>query len=358
MPENRYEFYTEVTDFWDAMYAACKDATQTIDLEQYIFLSDAIGSKFVELLKEKSKSGVKVRMILDAVGSASFYTSPVPEELRRMGIEVRFFNVISPWRLHTFTSWFFRDHRKNLVIDRTIGFTGGTGIGDHMKEWRDTNAKILGPVVGEMLGSFEEFWQASHGNNWMSRMRILRVNFKKNFFITNSPYTNKRFLYHTFLDSLRGAQKSIYLTNPYFIPDIRLKRVLRLAASRGVDVKVLIPEKLDVLLIATATASNLGTLLRSGVRIFRYQKRMHHGKIATVDGDWGMFGSFNLDNMSFLYNFEANVVSSDKAFVRTLDSHFEADLLQAVEIQYKDWHNRPLISKVREFFVGFVAGFL
>lgn len=340
------------------MLLSCRTARHSIDIEQYIFCPDTIGKEFLQVLKERAESGVKVRMLLDTVGSWALYKSAYPADLKKVGVEIRFFNPISPWRIHNFTSWVFRDHKKALIVDGETGFTGGSGIGDHMKSWRDTNVKVVGPAVREIADAFQEIWDGSVAQTLPQRIKRFKSNLPKRFFLTNSPFFKKRFLYYALIENLRYAKKSIKLANPYFIPDRRLMRVLRLAATRGVEVQILVPKTCDIPVILTASQSTFETLLEDGVKIFQYEKEFHHAKTAVVDEDWATVGSFNLDNMSFLYNFEANLVSTEKEFVGPLTEQFEADLLHAEEVTLEAWRKRPWNKKIREFFVFLIKGFL
>ncbi|MES3004750.1 MAG: phospholipase D-like domain-containing protein [Patescibacteria group bacterium] len=355
---NNFEFYTDTVNSWTGMLSACREAKESIDIEQYIFLKDKIGEEFLDIFKEKARSGVRVRILADAVGSYSLNSSVILKELADSGIQVRFFNPISPWRIHTIFSWFFRNHKKVLVVDKKIGFTGGVGVGDHMKTWRDTAARLEGPVVEEMSQAFQEMWNLAEEKDIVIRIKEFRLNKIKRDFITNSPYFKKRFLYYTLMEALRGAKKSIYLTTPYLIPDRRLIRILRLAAVRGVDVKIIVPETIDVLLVATASHSSYSELLRNGVKIFKYRPSILHAKTAIVDNQWGTYGSFNLDSLSFVYNYEANVVTVDTNAVAELMEHFYTDLTHSREITYTEWKRRPFLRKFQEFFIRPVRGFL
>ncbi len=356
--ESSYEFYTTGHETWESMLDACRKAEKTIDLEQYIFYADSIGKEFIDIFIQKSRSGVKVRMLLDTVGSYLFYSSSVPAALRKEGIEVRFFNPISPWRIYTFTSWIFRNHRKSLVIDGKISFTGGTGMAEYMGKWRDTNARIEGVISTEMSESFEEMWRQASDGNIFRRFKKARSVLKRHFYIPNTPYFRRRYLYYCLVEAMRGATKNIWLTTPYFILDRRLMRILRLAVRRGVDVRVILPSKSDVPIMETASNSSVEGLLRDGVRIYKYLPAIMHGKTAIVDDEWGTFGSFNLDNLSFVYNFEANVVSTESACVSNLRKHFLADIAASKEILWKDWQDRPLSEKIKEFCVAPIRSFL
>lgn len=353
-----FELYSSTRGTWDAMLKACSEAKKSIDIEQYIFQNDEIGSKFLEIFRAKVHNGVKVRMLIDMVGSYDFYASELPEELKKLGIEIRFFNKISPWRLHNFTSWFFRNHKKTLIIDGDTAFTGGTGIGFHMAEWRDTTARVHGESAREIGEAFNELWWFTEDRRLVRRINNLRKYKQKRSFITNSPYIKKRFLYYTFIETLRLAKKSIYLTTPYFIPDRRLVKVLTSAARRGVDVQIIVPKILDVPIVASASHSYYEHLLKKGVRIFKYQPKILHAKTAIVDGTWTSFGSFNLDSLSFLYNFEANIVTIDSKLVSEIENHFHNDISESKEILEEEWKNRGLKARVQEFFARSFSAFL
>lgn len=353
-----WRFYTSSQLAWEAMLIECQSAKKSIDIEHYIFASDRIGGRFIEVLKEKSKEGVVVRILLDMVGSFDFYNSSVPEELRKSGIEVKFFNIISPWRIHNLFSWFLRDHKKILVVDEKVGFTGGLGIRDNMTEWRDITARLEGNVVGEMRDSFLDMWMLADSKNLFSKVKLIKKYVKRKDFITNDPYFRRRYLYHAITEALRGAKKNIYITTPYFIPDRKLSRVLRQAVRRGVDVKILLPLVFDVPIIGSGVESTFETTLRHGIKIFRYQPVFLHTKTIVVDDAWATFGSSNMDNLSFRFNHEANAVTNDRKCVNDLTAHFYEDLKNSKEVVYKEWRERPLIAKMREFFISKIRSLL
>ncbi len=208
------------------MKEACLNARKSIDIEQYIIERDDVGSELLEILIRKRREGVHVRILADMVGSYGLFASSVPESLSAVGIEVRFFNIIRPWRIHNFFSWFFRDHRKILVIDSTIGFVGGVGFRSDMRRWRDTHVKVVGRVVEEMRHAFEEMWETAGKENFFRRMKRTR-SFGHGFhFLTNSPFLRRRFIYRELLAAITKAQKNVFITTPYFIPDGRLRRAL------------------------------------------------------------------------------------------------------------------------------------
>lgn len=351
MKEGVQQFFTQSDEAWEEMLALCEQAHSTIDMEQYILTNDEIGSRFLEVFIRKAKEGVKIRLICDTAGSYFFYNSPIPDELRRIGIEIRFFNIISPWRIHNFFSWFFRDHRKLLVVDATVGMIGGVGIRADMASWRDTTTKVAGAIVVEMQHSFNDMWLLAAEKNIFARIKRSKWAVRGFNIVTNAPYPRKRFLYHQIIDAIGSAQKYVYLTTPYFVPNPKLLRVLKLAVHRGVDVRIIVPKTSDIILVNRASHSFFFELLSAGVRIYEYEETFIHAKTAVIDDEWCTLGSFNFDNLSFTYNHEANLVSTDKKNIARIKQHFETDISRSAEIYTATWVKRPVLWKVREFFI-------
>jgi len=342
-----WSLYSNTKDAWEAMYADCEKATKTIDFEMYILAIDEIGTRFIDLFIKKSQEGVKVRLLLDMVGSYALYISGLPEQLHRSGIEVRFFNPVSPWRLRNFTSNFFRTHKKLLVIDHKIVHTGGINIRDDMTSWRDSGVRLDGELAEEAAFIFARMWRiVEHGKFLPFHKPSVYV---KNFaFRTNSPHFRQRFIYNELIEVIRNAKKYVYLTTPYFVPDIRLLRVIRLAAKRGVDVRILLPLNSNFKTVDAAAQSYFTLLLKSGVKIYQYSDAMLHAKTAVVDRSWATVGSFNLDSLSLLFNYELNVVSNSEDFAFELQELFIKDLKNAKEIKAVDWYKRSYFKKFVE----------
>lgn len=338
-------FYTRPEDAWDVMYADCEKAARSIDMEQYIFNCDQVGQRFCELFSRKAKEGVRVRMLCDAVGSADLVNSKQALQLTKDGVDLRFFNPISPWRLDNYSSWFLRDHRKILVIDGIVGHVGSVGINERMGGWRDTHARFQGSVVTAMSAVFLVLWEIA--------LRKKHIRFPKVFnnldgyeVSTNSPRIGQRYIYRSMIDAIRSATKYIYLTTPYFIPDLPFFRSLRLAARRGVDVKLLLPGRSDHKSLDIAANSYFGLAMKSGIRIYKYiSTRVLHAKTVVIDDKWATMGSCNLDNLSLKYNYEANVTSIDSKYILELKKHFLEDLLVSEMVDREKWVKRSIISK-------------
>lgn len=356
-------FFRSGRESWDAMIQLCERATSSIDMEQFIFSDAGIGLHIAKLLIKKAQAGVRVRVLCDTVGSWDLYNSSLSKEMRDAGVDIRFVNIVGPWRVNNISSWFFRDHRKLLIIDAdapgaasapgAAGFTGSGGVRDDMAHWRETNVLVTGNIVQEMLHSFTEMWERTGDTHMVSRISRSRKYVRGFQFISNAPYFRKRFLYHTIIDALKTAQSHIYLTTPYLVPDRRLMRTLRLAVKRGISVKIIVPkERFEVEpFVGSAIRSYYEPLLRAGIQIYEYNTSFMHAKTITIDGAWATAGSFNLDSLSFIYNYEANIVSTDPQFVGPLTTHFTEDLLHTDQILLSEWVKRPLYEKFLELLV-------
>ncbi len=346
-PDPIVRFHTTTQTSWDAMLDAIRNATKTIEFEQYIFVNDVIGSNFLKTIVRKAEEGVKIKLLFDMVGSLSFYLSDLPEHLREKGIEVLFFNPISLWRLGNITSHFFRDHRKILIIDGVVGFVGGVGIADYMSTWRDTMVEIHGEFVKNIQLTFDTVWKRIlTGLHRRFKKDLL---FHKDFeVLINSPRFKQRFLYHAYIDQIRNAEKYIYLAAPYFVPDRRFLRALRVAAHRGVDVRVVLPEVSDAYFVDYVQSWYITRCIKSGIKVYAYKGPFYHVKMAAIDDAWATVGSSNLDNLSFLFNYEINIASSNHRFVDSVKRDFERDISNCEEILPEKWDKRFFIRKILE----------
>ncbi len=359
MKETYWKLYTENEEGFEAMLTACESAEKSIDLEQFIFVTDDIGKRFIEVCARKASQGVKVRFIWDAAGSFTFFGSSIVEDLKSKGIELIFFKTLLPnfFEIHNYKSWYFRNHRRTLVIDGVIAFTGSICVSDKMINWRDTLVSVKGPVVKDMQNAFERMWDRA------SRKKLARIKKEEHSdhefkYITNNPLPRNRRLYNHVVEAIRNAKKNIYITTPYFVPTRRLLRVLRLAAHRGVDIKIIIPQSTDYPIVDICGRSFFAKMLQSGIKIYLYEGRMLHSKTMVIDDDWASVGTLNLDTISLLYNFEANLVTSNKNFTDELLNHFNNDLKSSVEITGQGWKDRYWIEKVAEFFIRLLRDFL
>ncbi|MBL8031338.1 MAG: hypothetical protein JNK33_03380 [Candidatus Doudnabacteria bacterium] len=348
-PEAECTLYTNVPAIWQTMLDDCAAATKSIDMEQYIFCADTVGRKFLEVFKEKARTGVRVRLLLDAVGSWSVYrNTQIHTELREAGVELRWYNRFVPLLLHRLGSVYFRNHRKLLIVDGVIGHIGGVNIREDMRTWRETHARLRGLVVRSMVQSFTVLWRKCKISVPYLVKRPKGKEMLDFTFLTNSPGSRRGYVYKAVCKAIQQAQTRVWITVPYFIPPRHFMYLLKQARLRGVDVRVLLPEKNDLQLLGIGMHSYFGTLLRSGIELYLYQPSVLHAKVVVCDERWATLGSLNFDNVSLRFNLEANLVSTRPELVHELAGHFEQDLAQSKALTYDLWRQRPLTHKILE----------
>lgn len=342
-----WKFFLKSQDAWDVMYEDCRGAKHSIDLEQYILRYEPATVRFFDVFIAKAKAGIRVRMLCDMTGSYQIYESPVIKDMRDAGVEVQFVHPISPWRVTNFTSWFFRDHRKLLLIDGAIGHMGGMGIFEKSKTWRDTNIRIIGPVVAQMVEAFDAMWSAvQHGRfGKAKRKRAMMDGFM---LLTNGAKFRQRHFYKNMSRTLKKATSYAYFSTPYLVPPFRFFRKLQRAARRGVDVRILVSQTSDSRIMDCASQSFFTLALKSGIRLYAYQRNVMHAKTAIIDDQWATVGSTNLDNQSFKFSYEANLVTSDHVAIAELKGQFRDDLEHAEELYLDAWEQRSIFSKFLE----------
>lgn len=356
MSQTPWVLYHSTRETWDAMLEAINSAKKSIDLEQFIFVNDEIGRAFIDACAKKAAEGVRVRFLWDAAGSFDFFGTFLVSDLSDRGIQVAFFNTFIPRTLRAPKWWFFRNHRRSLVIDSEIAFTGSISIWNRTVNWRETTVRLTGDIVKEIERAFAVIWDRANSIkvDWGSDKHIAQSGFN---YITNSPTKNRHFIYYRLIDAIRGAQNYIYLTTPYFVPDRRLLRVLRLASRRGVDVRILIPQRSDHKIVDIGAQTFYTSLLKAGVKIYKHSTFIH-SKVAIIDGEWSTVGTMNLDTVSLKFNFEANVISTNSDFAEELRTQFTKDLAGAELIKRDDWEKRGSTQRLIEFFVRFIREFL
>jgi cardiolipin synthase len=351
------------------MMAAARAATSSINLETYIFDQDKVGIEFADLLIEKQRQGVQVNLMYDAVGAlatpAAFF-----ERMRAAGIRVVAFNPVNPakakgnWDLNN------RNHRKLMVVDGRVAFTGGINISstyansslfrsghkpanlDSSKVgWRDTHVKIEGPAVAPLQWSFVNQWVQQEAGDLP----------KADYFPALTPAGDKLVrvlaanpesasdIYKSLVVAISEAKKSVHITAAYFVPDQQIIDALVAAAARGADVKLVLPGVSDHSMIRYAGQGFYDQLLTAGVQIYELQIAVLHAKTAVIDGAWSTIGSANIDRRSFLHNYELNVVIIDPAFGRDMESAFNEDLRDSKQVTPEQWRHRPWSDRIREW---------
>ncbi|MFA6601891.1 MAG: phospholipase D-like domain-containing protein [Candidatus Paceibacterota bacterium] len=358
MSETNWKLYSRNGEAWQSILNDCRLAEKSIVLEQFIFVNDDFGRELIDICAKRAAAGVTVRFLWDAAGSFTFFGTGIAEDLKKRGIELLFWKTLVPgyFKVPNFRAWYFRNHRRTLVIDEKIGYTGSICVDDRFRNWRDTNVRVEGPVVSEMSLAFERMWSRALKTKKQPRRRpASRAEFR---YITNYPAPGRRHVYKALIEAIRKADKTVYITTPYFVPTHRLARTLKAASNRGVDVRLIIPEKSDHYAVDLGARAFFKMLLTAGVRIFLYTGNMIHSKATTIDGTWATIGSMNLDSASLLYNFEANLVTTNDQFAQELTEHFKKDLLEAKEVYLHEWNKRFFLEKIPEILIHLVRKFL
>jgi len=359
---NRIDILLNGDDTYPAMLRDIRAAKSTITFAQYLFEGGSLAKEFAEAFAERCRAGVEVDILLDSHGSGR-----TPAEIlglmRDAGCHVEFFrrieapSIIFPWKLLEYN---YRSHRRILVVDGKIGFTGGYGISDSWtgngrteEHWRDTNTRIEGPAVKFLQAAFAESWLettavAIGGEGYFPRLEpVGKVPAQ---IVSSSPAGGSFQNYLLFLLSINSARKSILITNPYFIPDDVMTEALLKAARRGVNVVVLVPGKIDSQLTSATSRGHYGRLLLGGAEIFEYQAALLHAKTMVIDGIWATIGSSNLDNRSFALNQEINLTVYDVSLARRLEEIFREDLKYSKKVTYDDWNSRSIFERLFELF--------
>jgi cardiolipin synthase len=342
-----------------AMLAAIRGARRSITFETFIYWRAKIGREFAEALAERSRSGVRVHVLIDFVGSSKMEPGLL-ELIRDAGGEIDKFHPLSWYHLSRFNN---RTHRKLLIVDGRIGFTGGVGIADEWRgnaqdpeHWRDTHYQVEGPVVAQMQAAFMANWiktksAVEHSEAYFPALEPAGEHFAQMFH--SSPQEGSENIRLMYLLSIAAAQRSLLLEQAYFVPDDLTVELLLAARKRGVRVEVITPgPHTDQTLVRRASRSRWGPLLEAGVKIHEFQPTNFHCKLMVVDGLWCSVGSTNFDNRSFRLNDEANLNIHDAGFAHQLEELFAEDKRRSREISLTEWQHRPMKEKLLEHAMG------
>ncbi|MFC5460469.1 phospholipase D-like domain-containing protein [Massilia niabensis] len=355
---NRVEALLNGDQIFPAMLAAIRGAQKSITFETYIYWSESIGHEFSDALCERARAGVKVHLMLDFVGSMKMDDAAL-QKMRDAGVQVQRYHKPTWWKLARLNN---RTHRKLLIVDGAVGFTGGVGIADQWrgnaqdeKHWRDTHFRIEGPVVGQMQAVFTDNWTKATGKVLDGALYfpplVARGTMPAQMF-SSSPTGGSASMHLMYLLAITAARESIDLSASYFVPDELAIRALVAAAKRGVRVRIITPgTKIDAEVVRQASRERWGRLLEAGVQIAEYQPTMYHVKALIVDALMVSVGSTNFDNRSFSINDEANLNVLDADFARVQVAVFEDDWRRARRMTLATWQNRPWTEKLSgEFF--------
>jgi cardiolipin synthase len=376
--DNEAKLLIDGPQTYKAMFNAIEQAHNHINIEVYIFQDDEVGKKLSDLLVEKQHQGVQVKLIYDSLGCIST-SKYIFKKLTDAGAKVHEFNPVNPieGKALDFNN---RDHRKILVVDGTVGYTGGINISSVYSQgssfnvpsaltdnaprdegWRDTQIEIRGPAVAELQKIFLHTWnqfnedeasgaEADKKNSAQYFPSLGHKGDKVVRVIASSPDDKKNIIYADLLTAIRQARHSVHLTMAYFSPGEPTLNELRNAARRGVDVTLVLPGFSDIWLIFEAGRAHYSSLLKSGVKIYERRDALLHAKTAVIDGVWSTVGSTNMDMRSFLHNNEVNVVILGSDFGDDMEEMFRRDIASGTPVTREAWSRRPLMARLRQLF--------
>jgi cardiolipin synthase len=343
---NQVQALVNGDEIFPAMLDAIRSAQTSITLETYIYWSGSVGRDFTDALIDRSKQGVRIKVLLDWFGSD--LDAKLLEEMRAGGVDIQRYN---PPEWHNLQRMNHRTHRRLLVVDGRVGFIGGAGLSDKWsgdaqgpEHWRDSHFRVEGPVVTQLQAAFIDNWIATTGEVLYSPDYLPRVADSGNAsaqIFTASPGGGSKSMQLMYLMAITSAARSIDLSAAYFIPDAVALKSLVAALQRGVRVRFILPgPHMDSRLVQHASRASWGELLKHGAEIHEYQPTMFHCKVMVVDGLWVSVGSTNFDSRSFSINDEANLNVYDAAFATALTAIFDDDLRQSRRISLDEWQDR------------------
>lgn len=356
--EFSYQFYNTTKSAWEAMYRGISVAQKSVYWEVYALLDDISGKPFIDLLCEKAKYGIDVKIIIDGVGSYHL-TDEATKRLRLAGAKVFIFNRLYPGL--NLVNWskrlWYRTHRKVLIIDEETVFIGGVNVEDLATDWDDLHLKLTGRIVRPMLYGFAQSYVHSGGNEEEVRQFLHSdlssgINdFKEKVnFIVNTPYIKESPIKEIYTRALNTAKESFNLLTPYYVPDFKFLEMVSKARRRGVAVNVILPLKTDVRVMQYMARAFYGISVKDGA-VFYFLRNMNHGKAVTSDNKMGFVGSANLTHRGFFINQEAGVVFSHEQMINDLNRILDDWKKTAVPLSEVGWEKRNWYVRFKDWWV-------
>lgn len=353
---NRYDVLTNGDQIFPAMLEAINGAKRRISFETYIYDTGDVASQFTAALEAAARRGVHVNLVVDSVGGSAMSRADI-KRLGAAGCKIGNFHSLRWYNLEDVN---YRTHRKILVVDGEVGFTGGAGVADHWlghaqdkEHWRDTQVRMRGPIVRVLEGAFYEnfFETAGIVAPELDDLRKEEDDTGSALVLRSSPTGGSSDLKRLYLLGIASARRTVDIASPYFVTDESSDWSLKDAVGRGVKIRVLVEgDKTDAMPVKYASREAYERLMALGIEIYEYQPTMMHAKVIVVDGEWSMFGSANFDNRSLELNDEMNVAVSDKAFAARLAQDFEQDIRSSRKLDSASWRQRSRLEKIRERF--------
>jgi cardiolipin synthase len=356
---NHAEILNNGDAIFPAMTEAIRNARMTVNLESYIFKDDKAGAIIAGALIDAARRGIEVRVLVDGTGSSHSWA--ILDRMKAAGVKAYVYHPIRLWSLYKIGR---RSHRKILVVDGAVSFTGGFCIADdwlgdarNPKEWRDMMVRATGPVSAQMQAIFSENWTYTTGEILAGDKfypRIAPAGDLQAQAIKVSRGDSSSLAEMLFILAIQSARKSIHIQNAYFVPDAQIREALVQAAKRGVDVRVMVPGRhIDMPLVRMASRRHYGELLTGGVRILEYNRTMMHNKDAVIDGIFSTIGSINFDQRSLRENAEESLSFYDRDFAARLEATFANDEKSCREVTYRNWKKRGPEQRLVELVSGF-----
>jgi cardiolipin synthase len=352
---NRVDFYHDGPPAFDAMFEAIRAARHHVHLQTFIFQPDATGQLFLDLLTQKAKEGVQVRLLYDAMGSIRFHRQLLAP-LWAAGGKSSVFFPLNPFRRRLQVN--MRNHRKIMVIDGQIGFVGGLNVGDEYLGkvtrfgfWRDTHLRIEGPAVSDLQRVFCEDWDFAAEEHLEDRSYFAPRTEDGPYpvqVIDSGPDRELKGIREMYFAAILQARRRVWIASPYFVPDAGLRDALRLAGYRGVDVRLLGQYHPDKWIPLYAARYYWTEMLEAGVKVYQYTRGMMHAKVVLVDEDWATVGTANLDNRSLYLNFEVNCLLYSPQAVAELEAAFCRDLGHSIRLDRDVYSRRPFAGRLLE----------
>lgn len=343
--ETTWKITSKTSEVWDEVLESLNKAEFSIDLEHYIvsdFSTGQIGYKLLEILKTKARNNVRVRVLVDAIGSFDFLTNNKQVELEEAGIEVKVFKTPPTKKINDFLGLFLRDHRKLIIVDGKVAFIGGVCFQEIQVDWQDINIKITGEIVPTLQIVFDNMF-ISLGK--VKLKKIIRTN--DNFAVLSGAPRNRQ-IYREMLVAIRQAKMSVTILTPYFAPPTKLLIALLRASRRGVKITLLFSKNTDNVVGDLVLRSYISLFLRKSMKVFFGTETVNHGKAVVVDEKWATVGSANFDRLSLLYNSELNIMIENKLFVDDLSRVLNEVRLSSTELKLDEWMKRSMKEKILE----------
>lgn len=357
---NRIQLLQNGDGVFPAMVRAIAAARHTVNLESYIFSDDAAGSLITDAVVGAAQRGVEVRVLVDGFAG---HPGALADRMKAAGVNFRIYHPVRLWNIQRLGQ---RTHRKILVVDGTVCFTGGLGIearwlgnARNANEWRDTEVEVTGPTAAQMQAIFAEDWtyttgEILAGDNFYPPIEPAGDLPAQAIKVARGDASSlAKMLYYL---AIQSAVKSIHIQNAYFLPDVQMRAALIQAVKRGVDVRIIIPGKHnDVALVRMASRASHGELLKGGVKVYEYLHTMMHSKTAVFDGMFTIVGSINMDARSMAKNAEESITVYDRGFAGEAEAMFTNDLGQCREVTYERWSHRGWKARLGELLTVFFS---